>query len=154
MFVEYREAELKDFDEISDLVNRVFDKYIRPGYSKEGCTVFHKFVGPKEILERYNTGEFPLWVGNVDKKIVGTIGLRNWEHICLLFVDEKFHKLGIAKRLFEIARDAAIAKKQITEMTVHSSPYAIEVYKKLGFMALDEEHEQDGIRYIPMKLHL
>lgn len=154
MLVEYRKTELSDIQAISNLVNRVFNEYVGPGYSDEGCTVFHKFMEPEAILERYKSGNFPLWVGVVNTEIVGTIGLRNWEHICLLFVDEKFHKLGIAKRLFQLAKDEAIAIKQITEITVNSSPYAIEVYKKLGFKALDEEQVQDGIRYIPMKLYL
>ena len=154
MFVEYREAEISDFRAISNLANRVFDKYVGPSYSQQGCTVFHKFMEPEAILERYKSGNFPLWVAIVGEEIIGIIGLRNWNHICILFVDGKYQKLGIAKKLFELARDKAIDRKQIKEIKVHSSLYAVEIYKKLGFKALDDEQEQDGIKFFPMKLYL
>ena len=36
-------------------------------------------------------------------------------------------------------------------MTANSSPYAVEIYQKLGFHALSEEQKRDGIRFTPMK---
>lgn len=36
-------------------------------------------------------------------------------------------------------------------ITVNSSPYAVPVYHKLGFIDTDTEQLSDGIRYIPMK---
>ena len=35
-------------------------------------------------------------------------------------------------------------------MTVHSSPYAVEVYRRFGFVPLGGEREENGIRYTPM----
>ena len=36
-------------------------------------------------------------------------------------------------------------------MTVNSSPFAVEIYQKLGFHALSGEQLADGIRFTPMK---
>ena len=35
-------------------------------------------------------------------------------------------------------------------LTVHSSPYAVPVYQRLGFTADGPERQEDGIRYTPM----
>jgi predicted GNAT family N-acyltransferase len=35
-------------------------------------------------------------------------------------------------------------------LTVNSSPYAVPVYAKLGFVPTDREQVQSGIRYTPM----
>ena len=35
--------------------------------------------------------------------------------------------------------------------TVNSSPYAVPVYRKLGFVETDTEQLADGMRYTPMK---
>ena len=37
------------------------------------------------------------------------------------------------------------------EFTVNSSPYAVEVYRHLGFEEMDQEQTVNGIRFIPMK---
>ena len=36
-------------------------------------------------------------------------------------------------------------------ITVNSSPYAVPVYHKLGFVDTDVEQISDGMRYTPMK---
>ncbi len=35
--------------------------------------------------------------------------------------------------------------------TVNSSPYAVEIYRRLGFAPTDHEQITNGIRYTPMK---
>ncbi|WP_190259354.1 GNAT family N-acetyltransferase [Pelotomaculum schinkii] len=53
----------------------------------------------------------------------------------------------MGRKLFE-----AVLRNSTSEMiTVHSSPYAREIYHKLGFTDTDVEQTKDGIRYIPMK---
>ena len=39
-------------------------------------------------------------------------------------------------------------EKQV--FTVHSSPYAVEVYRHLGFVPTDSEQVTHGLRYTPM----
>ena len=72
--------------------------------------------------------------------------IRN-SHIALFFVEPCFQRQGVGRALFLAANDACL----LDEMTVNSSPYAIEIYKKLGFHAFSEEQLKDGIRFTPMK---
>ena len=39
-------------------------------------------------------------------------------------------------------------------ITVNSSRYGVPVYEKLGFIKMEEEKEQDGLKFTPMKLIL
>jgi len=39
-------------------------------------------------------------------------------------------------------------------MTVFSAPFAINIYKSLGFEATDTEQISNGIRFTPMKKYL
>lgn len=149
----YRKASFDDIQDVSNLVRKVFDKYIAPGYSDEGCAVFYKFVEPASILESLATGEYDIWMATVNEIIIGMIGLRNSNHISLLFVDDRFHRRGIARELLRLATVKAVMNL-VADITVNSSPYAVDVYRKLGFQQLEGEQLQDGIRYIPMKKQL
>ncbi|WP_094603611.1 GNAT family N-acetyltransferase [Sporomusa silvacetica] len=40
------------------------------------------------------------------------------------------------------------------EITVNSSPYAVLIYEKMGFVRTDVEQEINGIRFIPMKFNI
>ena len=58
-----------------------------------------------------------------------------------------FHRQGIGRLLFQ----AYLAEGGWGRVTVHSSPYAVEVYRQLGFFPTAEEQlSPDGIRYTPM----
>ena len=39
-------------------------------------------------------------------------------------------------------------------ITVNSSRYGVIIYEKLGFIKIEEEKEQDGLKFTPMKLIL
>ena len=83
-----------------------------------------------------------------DEKLVGIIaGQDRLSHICLFFVDAKYQRLGIGRKLWEhILRNSEAAR-----ITVNSSPYAVEIYHRLGFQDLSCEQLADGIRYTPME---
>ena len=62
-------------------------------------------------------------------------------------MDAAYHRRGIGRRLFEaMRRDHA---QQV--FTVNSSPYAVEVYRHLGFVPTDDEQSVDGLRFTPMQ---
>ena len=68
-------------------------------------------------------------------------------HIALFFVDPAVHRKGIGRGLFQ----AYLAAGGRGRVTVHSSPYAVEVYRHLGFSpTAGERLSPDGIRYTPM----
>ena len=68
-----------------------------------------------------------------------------------MFVDKKHHKKGIARKLFNAVLEELKDNSNATQITVNSSPYAVNAYQHLGFVKTEEEQEKDGIVYIPMR---
>lgn len=83
--------------------------------------------------------------------LIGVIATRNeGNHIALFFVDGSYHRQGIGSNLFQEVRKNCTAN----EVTVNSSPYAVEVYHKLGFLDNGPEQLIDGIRFTPMTCNI
>ena len=124
-----------------------------PMYEAIGVQNFHSFVKGKELKQLFLLGEYDAYGAYVNRIMVGIIGIRKKSHVSLLFVDSDYHRNGIAtallKNVFSISRN-----RGINEMTVNSSPYAVEFYHKLGFVDTEAELTTDGIRYTPMKISL
>ena len=57
-------------------------------------------------------------------------------HVYHLFVDTLVQKRGLGRRLFQVAREAALAAGGSGEFTVNSSNYAVGFYERLGFRRL------------------
>ena len=61
----------------------------------------------------------------------------------------------IAKELFiKALKKCNEIKPDLKEINVNSSPYAVDIYKRLGFRAVGEQTTQNGITYIPMRKKL
>jgi ribosomal protein S18 acetylase RimI-like enzyme len=95
-----------------------------------------------------------MWTCSDKDKIVGVLAARDVCHICLLFVDSAYHRKGIARSLLEKMIPYCKENGDCAEITVNSSPYAVEIYQKLGFHNTDKEQLKNGIRFIPMKRSL
>jgi len=135
--------------ETMELVRDVFMEYEAPDYSDEGIEEFLRFLEPNEIAEKLEEEKMKIWVCSFGSEIVGMIAAME-NHINLLFVSGKHHRKGIARKLLKIMTDFY----KPAEITVNSSPYAIEAYRRLGFNETDSEQVVSGIRYTPMKLIL
>lgn len=124
------------------LVNRVFLQFEAPDYPPEGVATFQAFLHDEAAVSALTFyGAF------VDEQLVGVLATRGNSHIALFFVEPCFQRQGIGRALFFAARDAC----RTDVMTVHSSPYAVEIYRRLGFHALSGEQQKDGIRFTPMR---
>lgn len=133
-----------------DLVWTVFEEFEAPEYSKEGIEEFRKFILYDSIIEKLEKGELNFW-GCIDNDILlGVIATKEIDHICLLFVRKEYHKQGIARNLFQEVKKICNDYSNIKEITVNSSPYAVEVYHRLGFVDTDKEQTVNGIRFTPM----
>lgn len=148
--IKLQKSDLKD---ALDLVWNVFLEFEAPDYSKHGIQEFRNFISYDSIMEKYEKGELEFWGCVHDNEIVGVISTRGTNHISLLFVKKEYHKQGIARSLFETVKERCIIQNSHT-MTVNSSPYATEVYHRLGFVDTDEEKSVNGIKFTPMTLSL
>ena len=101
------------------------------------------FIENKEII---STLEF--WGAYDNRELKGVIATnKNRRHICCFFVKARYHRQGIGRKLWEYL----LANSSSEVITVNSSPYAVPVYRKLGFVDTDAEQLSDGMRYTPMK---
>jgi len=125
------------------LVWNVFSEFEAPDYVEEGINTFKDFINNEDEINKLEI------YGAYEKgNLVGVIATRNeGSHIALFFVDRKYHRQGIGRDLLE----TVLSNSTSEIITVHSSPYAREIYHKLGFTDSDNEQIENGIRYIPMK---
>jgi GNAT superfamily N-acetyltransferase len=133
-----------------DLVWTVFLEFEAPDYTQQGIDEFKKFIDCKSMMDQINNGNLRFWGCKIQGELAGVIATRNRTHICLLFVKKEFHRRGIASKLFQTVKEDLRGHP----ITVNSSPYAIEVYHRLGFMDTDLEQTVNGMRFTPMSYQM
>jgi predicted GNAT family N-acyltransferase len=142
--------EIKQF---SKIVDEVFDEFVGKDYSEEGRKTFKEYTNEKAIIERINNNEF--FIAKYENIIVGTMEIRNKNHISLFFVLKEFHGKGIGRKLFEYyIKKINQNADGIKIITVNSSFYGEKIYRALGFIKTAEVQEKNGIKYIPMEYKL
>ncbi|MHC5372175.1 GNAT family N-acetyltransferase [Enterococcus sp. LJL120] len=134
------------------LVTEVFDTFQAPDYGAAGIASFKSFIDFQQLYPQIISGKISLYGYFIDQQIVGLLGIRNPNHICLLFVAETYHRKGIARKLFANWLQEHSANP--ATVTVNSSPYALATYQKLGFEGDTTVIESDGIKFIPLTLTL
>lgn len=137
------------------LVKRVFDKYVAPAYAQEGVDTFYRYIAQVGETVAATAADTPvLWGCFAGSTLIGVLAAKpDGEHINLLFVDDAYHRQGVARLLFEeLLQYAAQCGQQA--ITVNASQYGIPAYTRLGFYPTDEEQLKDGIRFTPMVHYL
>lgn len=137
-----RRLSREEIPQALELCWRVFQAFEAPEYSPEGIAAFRASLEDAERIRKLT------FYGAFDgDKLVGTLCMRAPQHIGGFFVDGAYHRRGIGKKLFAaMGRDYA---QQV--FTVHASPYAVAVYRHLGFVPTGEEQTVDGLRFTPMR---
>lgn len=124
------------------LVWNVFSEFNAPDYSRQGIATFREFI--EDPVQR---GQLACYGAYLAGQIAGVLALRNSNHISLFFVRPEYQRRGIATALFHFVLPLVNA----IDITVNASPYAVEVYRRLGFVEMEQEQEQNGIRFTPMR---
>ena len=149
--ISFQEMKPGEEKEISELVASVFMEFVAPGYEQQGVDEFLSFVTPEKLRDRIQSGASFILTARENKALVGIIEIKDIYHVALLFVDERYHRQGIAKKLFEMALACSCSiKPGLKEITVNSSPYSVHIYQKLGFQLNGPEQAINGIRFIPL----
>ncbi|PHH98246.1 GNAT family N-acetyltransferase [Fusobacterium polymorphum] len=125
---------------------RVFIESEDDSYTKKGIETFCNFVDNKKITKSFKV--YGAFEDNVLKGLIATD--RRKKHISLFFVDKDSQGKGIGKELMNIV----VNNNENSYITVNSSKYGVPIYERLGFIKTEEEKEQDGLKFTPMKLVL
>jgi len=137
-------AELND---TLELIRNVFSEFEAPDYEPEGVETFFAFSEETSIKESIASGELKFWICKSRRSLAGALAVKNGCHICMLFVDKRFHRQGIATRLLEAAFSGTDSSSIIT---VNSSPYGVPFYHAAGFSDTSPLTVKNGIKYVPM----
>ena len=135
-----------EFNNVKELVKKVFDLSVAKDYSDEGKEEFYKFVNDNEKLSSLD-----IWGYYIEDRLIGVIGTRDeMSHISLFFVDNEFQRHSFGKKLLQTVVEASKAEV----ISVNSAPSAVNAYKYMGFSANDGVVETNGIKYVPMELKI
>ena len=145
---EIKKAQIEDLEEISNLAKKIYLKYNSTLDTDEGINNILTFMSKENMrLRFYIEGALILVARDKNNKIVGAIELKNFEHISLFFVDDKYFKFGIGKKLFEEVKNIL----ELEKYSVNASDYALEFYKKLGFIQITDSIKiENGVHFYPM----
>ena len=125
-----------------ELTWKVFQQFEAPEYTQEGIDFFHASLHDAQRIRALR------FYGAFDgDELVGTLCMRQPQHIGGFFVRAAYHRRGIGRALFQAMRQ----DYERQEFTVNSSPYAVEVYRHLGFAPTGAEQTVDGLRFTPMR---
>lgn len=132
----------------------VFMEFEAPVYALEGVETFKKdIIENEEFIKNAESGICPIYGAFDNNKMVAIIGIRsNKTHINLVFTKKEYQRKGIARAIFNyLLKDLLKENPLLKEITLNSSPYGLPFYLSIGFVALSDEQEINGIRFTPMK---
>ena len=143
-----------EYETAMGLAWKTFLRFEAEDYTPQGVKSFEEFITNQTLKKLYDTGQYPIFVAVSEGELIGMISLRCRTHISLLFVDERYHYLGVGRSLIEYV--CTYISEQLGEfkVTVNASPYAVGFYHRLGFTDMGPEQLSDGVRYTPMSLIL
>ena len=106
-------------------------------------------------IEQYlSLPNYAYQLAHIDGALAGVVAMRDNTHLFHMFVPRALHRRGMARRLWQAARDASLARGGVTAFTVNSSLYALPLYTSLGFVATGPKVETGGIAFVPMRMEL
>ncbi|MDR2212579.1 MAG: GNAT family N-acetyltransferase [Pseudomonadales bacterium] len=115
---------------ISDLILLLRDDFA-PGDDAE-IRQFIALSSPAAIAEKLNDARYWYRVALLDDAFAGVIRLRDQSHLQHLFIEPRFQRLGLGRKLCELGFDY-LRELGTPSVTVNSSLRAIGFYEKLGF---------------------
>lgn len=146
-----RPAYRKEWDDAMALAWRTFMQFEAGDYTLEGIESFQDFITDTVLYRMFLLGSYQLFGAYDNGIMVGMISLRSETHISLLFVDKKYHRMGIGRMLINYISEYVRTEEGHNRITVNAAPYAVEFYHHVGFSDTGMEETKEGVRYTPME---
>jgi GNAT superfamily N-acetyltransferase len=141
-----RKARLTDSKALARLVYSLSHFYLQ----KESDQLPDWFVKPlteQAFISRLHSQNYTTLICELDSEIVGYVSMKASSHLHHLFVMEKHHGKGIARKLWESVTDMCPSDTY----SLRSSMFAVPVFTKFGFEESGDVSEKEGIQFQPMK---
>jgi GNAT superfamily N-acetyltransferase len=148
--IHYRRMTAHETAAVCHLAAHVFTASVAPSFTPEGVAEFLQYLAPHEMVKRLHH-EHEVWVAERAGQILGLIEVRDGNHIALFFVAQAYQGLGIGRRLLETVIQVCHTRQPtLAALTVHATPNAVAIYRRLGFVPTAPEQAERGMRYVPM----
>ena len=138
-----RAAKIEDVDAIAAVIAPFVDDVIA---DESGRERFQPHI-LKSIFERSDIHYF---VADLDGETVGCLAYIAPSHVMHYFLKPEYHGQGYGRQMWNFL-ETEILKNNPAVMTVNSSVYALDIYKKFGFEVTGELTQQWGVKFIPMR---
>eukprot|EP01041_Mallomonas_annulata_P014620 gene14620-31104_t len=143
-----RPAKTQDADAISALINASAHHFLLEP-SASGAERFLAGITPQAILGYITSSNFRYLMAEDGTELAGAVALRDGRHLFHLFVAPTHQRQGLARALWEAAKQGAATDLKI--FTVNASPNAVAVYERFGFAATGPRTAMNGIAFVPME---
>ncbi|PJI30813.1 GNAT family N-acetyltransferase [Acinetobacter pseudolwoffii] len=90
------------------------------------------------------------YVAEIDRRIVGVVAYIAPAHFMHFFLNKAYQGQGYGRQMWRFLENQ-IRSQGHQSITVKSSLYALDIYKRFGFVEMGEYTEENGIRFIPMR---
>jgi len=142
-----RPARLKEVRPALAFAQKIFQQFVRPDADVTG-------IGDKEEnIRQYETGQWLMFLALDQGRIVGMVCERDGCHIRKLYVDEAYHRQGIATTLMNVIV-TAMKEQGAAQITLASSDHALPFYTRYGFVATGLRQNNNGLIFTPMAYEL
>lgn len=145
-----RPCEEPDLPAMARLFRASALEYIVPESSHEGACTFLRENDEAGLRAWVRSGHI-YHVALEQGELAGFVAIRNNDHLFHLFVDRRWHRRGLARRLWEAARSAALERGGSGSFTVNASSYAVPVYEAFGFERTGPLQCVKGLKVNPMR---
>lgn len=150
--IEVRPATPADAGAISALITSLLH-YRSPAPTAPPPAALLAQLQPESLAQAMVTGEARYHVACDGGATIGAVGVRHDRHLLHLFVAESHHRRGIGGALWRAAVADVLTRQPTIEMTVRSSIYAVEIYRRFGF-AQSGPRVDGPVSFVPMVIQL
>ena len=146
-----RKAVVADVPAISALIRSLSDPFfLLP--NGQGAEIFLQSIGEPAVQGYVTAANFCYQVAESGDRLAGVIAMRDRSHLYHLFITPAFQRHGLARQLWQLAKAQALRAGNPGRFTVNSSPGAVPVYERFGFVASGSMVSQHGVLFQPMVL--
>lgn len=146
--IEVRVATPDDLAAISSLIDAVTRPLLAPLCTAAELERWHASVRPSRLAELNRSG-VRFFVAEVRGELAGVAALRDHHHVYHLYVEDRFRRIGVARRLW--ARLLLQAESEGAQaLYVNAWVDAVPVYSSFGFIAVGSPTSSDGAPRQPM----
>ena len=146
-----RPLELPDIPAVAALLRELAREFIVHESTPEGASTFLT-ENDEHGIRGFLASGYVYHVAVIDGELAGFVAMRARSHLFHLFVGKLWHRRGVARALWDAAREAALGAGADGSFTVNASNFAVQVYQAFGFVRTGPTECVKGLYFNPMRL--